>query len=171
MPKTRAQPDLSHIASQAVLDDQVTAQLQTTVPKDASYEALVDACQEMVTEKDEHDRLDAEAKQHKDRYEELRKQVIPNLMQALGLVRNNKGQFNFPSGKIHLETKVYASCSGDNNEKFQRWLIAEGHQDMIKTVVNAQTLSAFVRERRESNLPDPPFVATHEETVAKLTKR
>ena len=132
---------------------------------------LIQLATEMQDCKEAADNLEAQAKEQKARYDELRKQIIPELMKRLGLVKDNgKGSFTFHGGKIHLETKVHAHCNQENQPVFKRWLRENGGEDLIKEVVNAQTLSAFVRERRGEDLPDPPGVTVFEETVAKLTK-
>ncbi len=131
---------------------------------------LFEAAAEMLAAKNEADRLTAEAKQHKDRYDELRQTIIPDLMQKKGLVQSSgKGSFTFSGGKIHLETKLYAACTEANRPTLFSWLRKQKLGDVIKETVAPATLAALVRERREEGRDDPPGVSIHTETVAKLT--
>lgn len=132
---------------------------------------LIQAAEEFAQLKDEEARLDAELKQVKDRRMQLGKEVIPDLMQKLGMVNNKgKGSFTFSGGRIHLEQKLYASCSEAGRLELFPFLRESGDADLIKETVNAQTLSAYIRERRSEGLNDPPGVSVHEEVTAKLTK-
>lgn len=136
----------------------------------ASHDELISLSNELVHLKDEIDKKESELKQFKDRYDEIRKTLLPDMMKKLSLVTSNgKGSFTFSGGKIHLESRLYASCSGVGQPTFFKWLRKNGAADLIKETVNAQTLSAFIRERRGDGLKDPPGVSTHEEVVAKLT--
>lgn len=142
---------------------------QAAVP--TNHEGLMQLAQEMLATKEESDRLEAEAKQHKARYNEIRETLLPDMMKALGMVSSKgTGSFTFPGGKIHLETSLHASYTKANEAVFFNWLKKNGAEDMIKEVVHPQTLGAFIRERRGDNLPDPPGVQIHEPMKAKLTK-
>lgn len=155
---------LDQIAADAELDD-------GDVPVAVSHEGLIKDAEELRTLKDELDQKEAEVKQLKDRYDQLRKVIIPDKMRNLGLVKSNgKGSFTFGGGRIHLESKLYASCSEANRPTLFSFLRSEDAADIIKETVNTQTLSAYVRERRGDGLQDPPGVSVHEEVVAKLTK-
>ncbi len=132
--------------------------------------SLIELADEMRAEKETIDQLEAEVKVHKDRYNELRNVLIPDKMKTLGVVNAaGKGGFTFRGGKIHLETTVSASCSKDNEAVFFAWAKENGAADIIKQTVNAQTLSAMIRERRADGLEDPPGVAVFEQVKAKLT--
>lgn len=168
MPKTKQ--------GQAALDllvgvaEQEEKDLHERIGKPISNNDLIALAEEMLTAKQEADRLEAEAKQHKDRYNQLRTQDIPDKMRELGYVNSSgKGSFTFQGGKIHLETKVVASCTQANQPELFGWLKANKAADLIKAVVHPSTLTAFVKERREAGLADPPGVAVWEETKAKLT--
>jgi hypothetical protein len=136
-----------------------------------THEGVIQLAQEMLAAKEEADRLEAEAKQHKARYDEIRETLLPDMMRTLGMVNSKgKGSFTFPGGKIHLETSLHASYAKADEVVFFDWLRSNGAEDMIKEVVHTQTLSAFIRERRGDDLPDPPGVRIHEPMKAKLTR-
>jgi hypothetical protein len=141
---------------------------KTKVP--VTQQDLIALAQEMLLSKQEADRLEAEAKQHKDRYNQLRTRDIPDKMRELKFVNSaGKGSFTFDGGKIHLETKVNASCAAANQPLLYAWLRKNKSGDLIKDVVHPSTLTAFVKERREQGLADPPGISVWEETKAKLT--
>lgn len=136
----------------------------------ATQQNLIALAQEMLLSKQEADRLEAEAKQHTDRYNQLRTQDIPEKMRELKFVNSSgKGSFTFDGGKIHLETKLNASCAAINQPVLFRWLRKNKSGDLIKDVVHPSTLTAFVKERREQGLADPPGISVWEVTKAKLT--
>lgn len=169
MPKTKVKREsamdlLVNVAQQ----EEKALEEKTRVP--ATNADLIALANEMLTAKQEADRLEAEAKQHKDRYNQLRTRDIPDAMRDLGYVNSSgKGSFTFAGGKVHLETKLSASCASANQPAFFGWLKANKSADLIKQVVHPQTLTAFVKERREQGLADPPGVSVWEETKAKLT--
>lgn len=127
--------------------------------------------EEMQACKEEADRLTGLAKEQTDRYNQIRKIELPDLMRKLGMVNSaGKGSFTFSGGRVHLEGKVHANLRKDDKPQFFEWLRGNGAEDLIKEDVNAQTLSAFVRERRAEGLTDPPYIVAFEETTAKMTK-
>lgn len=159
---------MAEMVDDAISQDE-DAESGTVVKGDASQLAVL--AEEMQGLKDQADELESQAKQLKDRYNQIRQQELPDLMQSLGMINSaGKGSFTFSGGRVHIETKVFASVRKDDVEQFHAWLRENKAEDLIKEAVNAQTLSAFVRERRGEDLPDPPYVVTYEERVAKITK-
>lgn len=150
--------------------EQEEADLAEKIKIPATNEDLIALAQEMLTSKQEAERLEAEAKQHKDRYNQLRTKDIPEKMRELKFVNSSgKGSFTFDGGKIHLETKLNASCAAINQPILFKWLRGNKAGSLIKDVVHPSTLTAFVKERREQGLKDPPGISVWEETKAKLT--
>lgn len=168
MPKTKkAASAMALLVGVAEQEEQELAR-RTKIP--ATNNDLIALAEEMLTAKQEADRLEADAKQHKDRYNQLRTRDIPDKMKELGYVNSSgKGSFTFAGGKVHLETKVNASCASANQPILFAWLEANNAADLMKTVVHPSTLTAFVKERREAGLADPPGISVWEETKAKLT--
>jgi predicted nuclease with TOPRIM domain len=162
-------PELMARMGEVAVEEEAKAE---SAPLPANADELVQAAEEAHDLKDEIDRREAETKQLKDRYDQLRKQVIPDGMKALNMLNSQgKGSFTFSRGKIHLEQKLYASCTEENRPKLIAFLRQNGDADIVKETVNAQTLSAYIRERRGEGLNDPPGVSVHEEVTAKMTKR
>lgn len=54
--------------------------------------------------------------------------------------------------------RLYANCSEENKEELFDYLEKIKRTDLIKTDVNAQTLSAFVREQLELGTEIPKFI-------------
>jgi len=154
-----------------ILEDALEQNARAEAAPEATSLDLIAAAEEMKYCKDEAERLEAEAKQYKDRYNQLRERTVPELMKKLGLLNAaGKGSFTFSGGKVHLETKIAASCTKANQETFFNWCRSNGAQDLIQETVNHNSLSAFIRERRGDALADPPGVAVFERVTAKITK-
>lgn len=113
--------------------------------------------------KDDEEQL----KQLKRRKEELRKQIIPDRMRALGMIINNRGSFSFSLGKIHLETRTYTSI--EDKDKAFEWLRSHQLEELITETVSGSAMSALVRELREDGGDLPPGVAAYEETAVKFS--
>ena len=112
-------------------------------------------------------------KELKSRRDQISKELLPDAMRAAGLVGDNgKGSFTLGDGtKIHLRTNLYASYVKAKQVAFFAWLIENGHKDLIKETVNANTLKAFVREQREEGNDIPQdLVTVHDEVVAVAVK-
>lgn len=131
---------------------------------------LIPLAEEMLAEQETIANLEAQVKQHKDRYNQLRTREIPDTMRRLGMLNSaGKGSFTFRGGKIHLETRLSASCAQANQPELFAWLREHQAGDLIKEGVHQATLTAFVKDRREQGLEDPPGISVWEETKAKLT--
>jgi hypothetical protein len=155
----------------AIFQDAVAEEQLENVAIPATNEDLIKAAEEMADLKREIDQLEAEAKQRKDRYDQLRKVVLPEAMKRLNMLNSKgKGSFTFSGGKIHLEQKLYAACTRENEPLLFEFLRVNGDEGLIRETVNSQTLSAYIRERRGEGLNDPPGVSVHEEVTAKLTR-
>ncbi len=146
--------------------DEITQRLT-----DDQAKSVTELAEEMLLEDDTIKDLEAQVKQHKDRYNEIRTRALPDKMRELGLVDNRgKGSFTFAGGKVHLETRLSASCAAANKPQLFEWLKLNGAGDLVKPDVHQATLTAFVKERRLDQLADPPGLSIWEETKAKLTK-
>ncbi len=136
-----------------------------------AFPDLIKYANELADLSDDIDKKEDVVKDLKARKDHLRKVLIPDLMKKAGLVNSqNKGSFTIPGRKIYLETRVNASVTEAMKPALFAWLRKQKLGDMIKEVVHSQTLSAFVRGRREDGLTVPPTVSVHEETVAKVMK-
>jgi hypothetical protein len=131
---------------------------------------LVELAEELYELQQRRDVLEAELKAIVDRQEQLKKKDVPELMQKLGIVRGNKGSYTFSGGRVQLETKLYASVDREVDDVFHSWCLDNGETGLFKESVNAQTLAAWLRDRRSEGLPDPPGVKVWELTQAKLVR-
>lgn len=164
-----ADPDwLNELAADAEAEEKADeAKAETPV----TNENLMTLAAELLQIEEQKAELEAQVKQVTDRRKQLRTQLIPDAMKALGMVNNKgKGVFTYGGFRIHLEQKVYASCSEAGRPLLLDFLRQNGDDELIKETVNAQTLSAYIRERRSEGLNDPPGVSVHEEVTAKTTK-
>lgn len=134
---------------------------------DASLSALAE---QLVGLREVLESMEEERKNIQAQYDQLRKVTIPEAMRRAGLVAGNRGSFTAAGGKVHLETRVFAGYDRAHQQEFFSWLDENGLGELVKPTINAQTLSATVRERREEGLSDPPFVSVHEEVTAKFVK-
>lgn len=143
------------------------AQSEGRVPQDG-MSRLVSYGEELVDLKAEIDRLTESKKFAQARYDELRKEAIPEEMEAIGI----KGSFTLSTGeRLTASTKTFASVKAADREDFHDWLRAQGAADLIKEAVNPQTLSAFARERLENGEDLPPIVQVYTETTVSVTKK
>ena len=127
----------------------------------------------LVALKGEVQRAEADVKLLKNERDQIAKEVLPDAMRAAGLVGDNgKGSFTLADGtKVHLRTNMYASYIKAKQVAFFAWLVANGHGELIKETVNAQTLKAFIREQREEGNDIPQdLVTVHDEVVAVAVK-
>lgn len=168
--RTPPQPPMELYLQQAEREEKAQVdQLLAATPEGMA--GVITLAEEMQQCKDEADRLTAHAKQYKDRYDQIRCELLPAAMRAQGLVQSNgKGSFTFPGGKVHLETSLKASCTVQNKPNLFKWLRRNKLDDLIKEDVSATTLASLVKERREDGLMDPPGLSIFEEVKAKITK-
>lgn len=102
-------------------------------------------------------------------YDRLRKEVVPELMHAVGLVAaNGKGSFTLSSGKkVYLQADMLVNIKKIDQERFYDWLREQGHGDLVVETVHWQTLRAFAKEQLaeasdepdESSGPLPDYVS------------
>ncbi len=132
---------------------------------------ITEAAEELAQCMEREAQLTAELEAVKDRKEQLRTSIIPGLMQKHGMVRNNKGSFTFSGGRVQLQTRVFASqyVKGERAELFRQWCEANA-PDLLEARVGKDELAAFVKERREKGLSDPPGISIFERTVAQLVR-
>lgn len=137
--------------------------------EESGLEAIVS---EMIESKRLVDELEATLKGAKAQLDDIRKRRLPEKMQELGMVGpSGRGGFTHSSGaKVHLRVEVWANIRKEVAEETYAWLKDNGHGDIIKETVNAQTLRAFAKERIEDGEPLPPGITTTMETVAVLVR-
>lgn len=164
-----AQPEwLRAIAADAELEEQQEEAL-ANVP--ITSEQLMSFAQELIDIEQQKAQLTADLKQVDDRRKQLRTQLIPDLMKALGMINSKgKGNFTYAGMRIQLEQKLHASVSEAGKPQLFEYLRKQGDEALIKETVNAQSLAAYVRECRAEGLNDPPGIAVFEEVTAKMVK-
>ena len=117
---------------------------------------------------------EAQLKDFRQRFDEVRKKLIPDEMVAVGLVSDaGKGSFTLRSGaKVHLQGDVYAHYLKAAEVGVFAWLRAQGHGALIKETVHPATLKAFAKEQLAEGvtLPEDLFQVSPF-TYAKLVRR
>lgn len=58
-----------------------------------------------------------------------------------------------------IKPQVYASCTEENKDTLFEFLKAAGREDLIKTVVNAKSLSGYVKELLEDGKEIPACIS------------
>jgi hypothetical protein len=58
-----------------------------------------------------------------------------------------------------MKPRVYASCLKENEDKLKAYLVEHGREDLIKEVVAAPSLSAYVGELVEAGKPIPDLIS------------
>lgn len=147
----------------ALLDVLTTEEPAPTESTDVAVNTLVD---EMIALKVELEGLEDLKKQRQERYDELRKRLVPDKLASLGL----KGLKLSDGGSISLRSDVYPNLDKARELEFFDWLRATGNGALIKETVNHQTLKAFVKERIEGGEAVPDTVRVHTEMTAVYTR-
>jgi hypothetical protein len=159
------------------MTDQLPAELAALITDEetiAANAAPMVTLDQLVTEfidlKTNVEELKALTKSVEAKYDDLRKRRLPDKMQELGLISpDGKGGFTHSSGaKVHLRVEVYAYCKKENEPAFFAWLREEGHGDLIKETVHAQTLKAFAKECLKDGVALPAQLTVTPETHAVL---
>lgn len=134
------------------------------------FENLASLGHELESLKGELDRINAERKVIKERYDKLRKSVIPDLMHNVGVARDGRGSFTTTTGaRISLRNDLHAGYRKEDEPRVFEWLEEEGMGDIIRRTVHNSTLKAMVRERIADGKPLPEFITQYYETKVQLT--
>lgn len=138
---------------------------------DSTQKKLSAYVNEMIYLKRQIDAVESDLTDLKQRYDDIRKRQLPDLMQTEGLIGpDGKGRFTHDSGaRVHLTHKVRASYLKSGEEDFFRYLRLNGHGALIKETIHAQTLASFAKELMENGEPLPPELSAHVETSAVIT--
>jgi len=128
--------------------------------------AITELAHEMKALGEELDELDAVRKTKQQRYDEIRKRLLP---EALALAEMSG--FKLSGGEsVHLRTDTYASVAKEDTAAFHAWLRDNGFASLIVPTVNHQTLRAWAREQRDAGGQIPEMVKVYTEPVAVLRK-
>jgi len=74
-------------------------------------------------------------------------------------------------GKISLlKPQLYASCKKEDEEKLFAYLQEHGRPDLIKTAVNARSLSGYVKEKIEAGEALPEYITYFLKSGVRLYK-
>lgn len=149
--------------------DAVAAPLSPVPPvTDSANVALAQLVDEALELDQVIDSYKESLKAAQERYDKLRKVLIPDAMRQAGLVdASGHGSFSHRSGaKLHLRHDLNAYVLAADKPKLFAWLREDGHGDLIREEVHSSTLRAFCKERVEDGATLPPWVQLSPETVA-----
>lgn len=110
-------------------------------------EALLDARADL-------DEAKEREKEARERYDELRKKVIPDALAEEGL-----SSFRLPSGElVYMQGDLHVSVKKGDQHRLHEWLRQKGLEDLITEQVHYQTLRATCRELKENGEELPDFI-------------
>lgn len=137
----------------------------------ASNEQLIAYAEELETLKREITSLESTIKTLKERYDHLRKVLIPETMEKLGMVTaDGKGSFTLASGaRISLRNDTYASYLKQDQDKVFAWLRSNGLGDIIKETVHASTLRSMATELLSEGKELPKEIKVYLERTVTIT--
>lgn len=133
---------------------------------------LDEAVSELVVLRAHLDDLKVESGKAQNRFDELRKRLVPDLLEAAGLVKpDGTASVTHASGaRVNLRHEVMAYVKVADQPTFFAWLRDHGAGDLIKETVNTQTLKAWAKEQLENGAEIPAVVQVTPETVAVVTR-
>ncbi len=115
-----------------------------------SNEALFDIADRLKAAKDEKKDLDAKAKELGAEIEELDKQLSDAMTEA------ELDKFSRNGSTFYLSSRLFASPQAGRKDALISALKEEGFGDIVQETVNANTLSAFVKEQMSQNGDEVP---------------
>lgn len=119
------------------------------------------AANEMRDLKAELDELGEKQKELKARYDYLRKEHLPELMDEAGLVdARGKASLSLASGhSLYLSSDMHVNVRSSDRSKVYAWLKENGHGDLIVEYVHPSTLKAFTKEQLSAGREIGPIEA------------
>lgn len=115
--------------------------------------------------------LEDELKETNKLIEQLATKDLPDAIAAAGLMRDDGGAtISTTVGTLYLQKETFVSVLAADKPAYLAWLRENGHGDLIKEDVNAQTNKAFVKELLEAKVPLPSIVKITEVPTARLRK-
>jgi len=99
-------------------------------------------------------------------FELLRKRVIPNRMEEMGLETAKYAGI----GRIQIGQQL--SAKQLNKAALQEWLVAQGHGSLVASTVNSSSLSAFIKAQIADGepIPDDDIIEISTFEVASVVK-
>ncbi len=140
-----------------VQDMQDDAERVDTKTSDGTMKDLVGKGEEMIELTATIEITKTELKDLTRRYDELRKELIPEAMQVAGLVTDaGKGKYSTASGAtVSLRGDMFVGIQRGQEETAHEWLRKNGHGALIKPTVHSSTLRAFGKEQTGLGKPLP----------------
>ena len=105
---------------------------------------------ELKAAKEQKKELEAQVKEVNARIDELDKELSD------AMADHELDKFTRNGSTFYLNSRLYASPKAGMKEELFAALIARGYGDLITQTVNANTLSSFCKEQRETNNEEIP---------------
>lgn len=127
---------------------------------------------EMAASKDVIDELNDELKGHRELYDRIRLEELPDAMHEAGMVAaTGKGSFTLADGrKVFLQSDMHIALSAEDRPGFYVWLKKNNHGDLLVEHVHPSTLKAFVKEQISEEQELPLTITTYPFLKAVLRK-
>lgn len=78
-----------------------------------------------------------------DTWDTLRKQIIPQVMEDMGVESVRITGI----GTVSERTDAYCTVPADNRQAVQDWMKEHGHGELVTETINSSTLKAFMKEQ------------------------
>lgn len=95
--------------------------------------------------------------------------VLLNILQADGRDRSSRYE-NIGSVTV-VKPRVFASCLKENEPMLFDYLVKVGRDDLVKTTVNTNSLSAFVKDLLENGNEPPEFISYYLQSKLQMNKQ
>lgn len=122
----------------------------------------------LATLRERKEALQAELKAVNAEYDKIEAEM------AARMLEEEVPRFNRDGRTFYLSTRVHASPREGQREALHEWLKSNGHGDLVKETVHAQSLAAWAREQIEEDgaLPDDlvELVNVYEKTSVNIRK-
>ncbi len=95
-------------------------------------------------------------KEHKKELESKTKEVNTEIERIEGemiqlMLEQEVGKFERAGSTFYINTRLFASPVAERKQELYEALKTEGYGDLVQEIVNANSLSAFIKEQMEDN--------------------
>lgn len=106
---------------------------------------LLELADRLKTLREQKKELDSQTKQINAEIEKIEAEMVAEMMEK------EIGKFERAGNTFYINTRLFASPVSAKKHELFKALKAEGYGDLVQETVNANSLSAFIREQMEEN--------------------
>lgn len=106
---------------------------------------LLELADKLKSLKEEKKELDNRAKEINTEIEEVESEMVQLMLEQ------EVGKFERAGNTFYINTRLFASPIADKKQELFKTLKNEGYGDLVQETVNANSLSAFIKEQMEEN--------------------